>query len=107
MLITLSRDVVPRVTAKADFGSFQAAAKSSITAAFALPSSAGAVTWAFSAPPPHVSAVRRARDWARTSTVTPVPVRRRNTGSPDTRLVHDVIRDEVLDDNDQQQGNDR
>src|SRR4051794_26661419 len=106
MLITLSRDVVPRVTAKADFGSFQAAASRSITAAFALPSSAGAVTCALSTPPPHVSALRRARGWARSSTVTPAPVRRRNTGSPvtrpDTRLVHDVIRDQVLDDNDQQ-----
>ena len=51
MLKTLSRDVAPRVTAKADFGSRQVAASSSITAAFALPSSAGAVTWALSAPP--------------------------------------------------------
>lgn len=41
---TLSRDVAPRITVKADFGSFQDDAKSSITAALALPSSAGAVT---------------------------------------------------------------
>ena len=54
MLMILSRDVAPRVTAKADFGSFQVAANSSITAAFALPSSAGAVTCALSAPPLQV-----------------------------------------------------
>ena len=91
MLKTLSRDAAPRVTAKVDFGNRQVAASSSITAAFALPSSAGAVTWALSAPPLHSSAVRRARGWARTSIVTPVPVRRRNAGSPATRLEPDVV----------------
>ena len=41
------------------------AASSSMTAALALPSSAGAVTGAFSAPPLHASVVRRARGWTR------------------------------------------
>src|SRR5829696_6183247 len=107
MPMTLSRDVAPRVTAKADLGSRQVSASSSITAAFALPSSAGAVTWALRAPLAQASAVRRARGWARSSTVTPATVRRTNAGSPDTRLEPDVILDDVLVDDDQQQSHDR
>ena len=50
MLSTLSRAVAPRVIAKTDFGNRHSLASNSMTAALALPSSAGAVTAAFSVP---------------------------------------------------------
>ncbi len=108
-----ARDLVARrgaaVTANADFGSRQAVAGRRDHGRIGLAVLSGRRhLQALSAPSPHVSAVRRARGWARSSIVTPVTVRRART--PDRRtqgLEPDVVRDDALDDDDQQQSDDR
>src|SRR5215475_5786580 len=105
---TLSRAPAPRAISNVDLGRCHSRANKSITALLALPSSGGAVTEARSAPATGSSVARRALGCTRNSMVTPFATRRRKAGSEDDTLEpDDILPNEMLHEDDQQEGDHR